>query len=75
MIKFTVSLISLSSVHLLVGFPGSLNYCCQQMQGANKMFTVINTLIPKSDWHLICLLNIIPESNIEVMRIKELMVN
>ena len=39
------------------------------------MCAVINTLIPKSDWHLICLFNIIPESNIEVMRIKELMVN
>ena len=75
MIKFTVSLISLSSVHLLVGFPGSLNYCCQQMQGANKMCAVINTLIPKSDEHLISLFNIIPKSSIKVMRIKEMMVN
>ena len=48
-IKFTVSLISLSSVHLFVCFPDNLNYCCQQMQRAYKMCTVINPLIPESD--------------------------
>ena len=32
-----------------VCFPNNLNYCCQQMQGAYKMCTVINTLIPESD--------------------------
>ena len=32
-----------------VCFPNNFNYCCQQMQGAYKMSTVINTLIPESD--------------------------
>ena len=27
-----------------VCFPNNLNYCCQQMRGAHKMCTVINTL-------------------------------
>ena len=77
MAKFIVSLISLSSVHLFVTFPNSLtgSYCCQKMQGAYKMCTVINTLIPESDYHLISPFNIIPESNIEVMRIKEMIGN
>ena len=74
MVKFTVSLISLSSVYLFVSFPNSPNYCCQKMQGAYKMCTVINTLIPEIDKHLISPFNITPESNIEVMRIKEMMV-
>ena len=39
------------------------------------MCTVINTLIPESDYHLISPFNIIPESNIEVMRIKEMIGN
>ena len=34
MVKFTVSLISLPSVHLFVCFPNNLRYCCQQMRGA-----------------------------------------
>ena len=32
-----------------VCFHNNLNYCCQQMQGAHKMCTVSNTLIPESD--------------------------
>ena len=32
-----------------VCFPNNLNYCCQQMQGAYKICTVINALIPESD--------------------------
>ena len=40
MVKFTVSLILLSSIHLFVCFPNNLNYCCQQMRGAYKMCTV-----------------------------------
>ena len=32
-----------------VFFPNNFNYRCQQMQGAYKMSTVINTLIPESD--------------------------
>ena len=35
----------------------------------------VNTLIPESDWHLISLFNIIPESGIRVMRIKEMIIN
>ena len=34
---------------LFVCFPNDFDYCCQQMQGAYQMYTVINTLIPKSD--------------------------
>ena len=45
------------------------------MLGAYKMYTVINTLIPKSDQHLISPFNIIPESNIMVIRIKEMIIN
>ena len=33
----------------------------------------VNSLIPKSDWHLISPYHITIESNIKVMRIKELM--
>ena len=43
LVKFTVSFILLSSVHLFVCFPDNLNYRCQQMPGAYKMCTVINT--------------------------------
>ena len=32
-----------------VCFSNNLNYCCQQVQGAYKMCTVINTLIPESE--------------------------
>ena len=32
----------------------------------------INPLTPKSDWHLISPDNVTPESNIKVMRIKEM---
>ena len=39
------------------------------------MFTVINTLIPKSDEHLISLFNIIPNSGVKVERIKEMIIN
>ena len=39
------------------------------------MCTVIDTLIPESDQHQISLFNIIPESNIKVMRIKEMIIN
>ena len=45
------------------------------MQEAYKMCTVVNTFIPESDWHLISPFNIIPESNIKVMRIKEMIIN
>ena len=75
MVKFAVSLISLSSVDLFVCFPYNLNYCCQQMRGSYKMCTVIDTLIPESDQHQISLFNIIPESNIKVMRIKEMIIS
>ena len=34
-----------------------------------------NPLIPKSDWHLISPFKIIHESNIKVMRIKEMIIN
>ena len=44
MIKFIVSLISLSSVHLFVCFPNSLNYHCQQMPGVYKLCTVIRDI-------------------------------
>ena len=36
------------------------------------MFTVINTLIPESDQHLISPYNISPESNSKAMRTKEM---
>ena len=39
------------------------------------MCTVINTLISESDQHLISPLNITLESNIKVMRIKEMIIN
>ena len=37
--------------------------------------TWLNPLTSKSDWHLISPYNIIPESNIKVMRIKEMITN
>ena len=40
-----------------------------------KMCTANNTLIPESDYHLISPFIITPESNIEVMRIKEMIIN
>ena len=45
------------------------------MQGAYKMCTVINPLIPGSDQHLISPFNITPESNIKVIRMKEMIIN
>ena len=45
------------------------------MRGAHKMCTVIFTLIPESDLYLISPFNIIPKSNIKVMRIKEMIIN
>ena len=39
------------------------------------MCAIINTLIPESDQHLISIYNIIPESSINVMRIKEMIFN
>ena len=45
------------------------------MQGAYKMWTVINTLIRESDWYLISPFNVIPKSSIKVMRIKEIIIN
>ena len=42
------------------------------MQGAHKMCTVINTLIPESDQYLISPFNIIPKSSIKAMKIKEM---
>ena len=75
MVKCTASLISLSSVNLFVSFPNSHNYCCQQMQGAYKMCTVMNTVIPVCDWHLLSSFNVTPESIIEVMRMMEMIVN
>ena len=35
-VKFTISLISLSSAYFFVCYPNHLNYCCQQMRGAYK---------------------------------------
>ena len=58
-----------------VCFSNNLNYCCQQVQGAYKMCTVINTLIPESDYYLISPFNVIPKSSINVMRIKEMIIN
>ena len=58
-----------------VCFPNNFNQCCQQMQGAYKMCTVINTLIPESDQYLISPFNVIPKSSINVMRIKEMIIN
>ena len=55
-----------------VCFPNNLNDCCQQMQGAHKMCTVINTLIPESDQYLISPFNIIPKSSIKAVKIKEM---
>ena len=40
-----------------------------------KMYTVNNTLIPESGYHLISHFNITPESHIKVMRIKEVIIN
>ena len=39
------------------------------------MCAVISPLIPESDQHLISPFNIIPESKIKVMRIKEKIIN
>ena len=41
--KFTVSLISLSSVDLFVFFPNELNYCWQQMWGHIKGVLLLKT--------------------------------
>ena len=45
MVKLTVSLNSLSSVHLFVCFPHNLNYCCPQMWATYKMCTVIKDIM------------------------------
>ena len=66
---------TVSCAHLFVFFPNNLNYRCQQMGGAYKKGTVINTLIPECDKHLISPFTLIPESNIKVMRIKEMINN
>ena len=78
MVKFKVSLISLSPVHLFVCFPNNLNYIVLLPTNARsgiKMCAVINPLIPESDQHLIFPFNITPESKIKVMRIKEMIIN
>ena len=36
---------------------------------------IINPLTPKSDHHLISPYNIVPKSNINIMRIKEMIIN
>ena len=41
----------------------------------NKPCNSLNPLIPESDQHLISPYNITPESNIKVMRIKEMITN
>ena len=58
-----------------VCFPNNLNYCCQKVQGAYKMCTVSNTLIPESEWYLISPFNIIPKSSSKFMKIKEMIIN
>ena len=40
---------SIFCIYPSIYFLNNLNYCRQQMQGAYKMRTVINTLIPESD--------------------------
>ena len=39
------------------------------------LFHILNPLTPKSDQHLISPYNIIPESNIKVMRVKQMITN
>ena len=41
----------------------------------NLVHQYYNPLIPKSDEHLICPDSITPESNIQVMRVKEMISN
>ena len=43
--------------------------------GLSILTGTINPLTSKSDWHLISLYHITPESNIEVKRMKELITN
>ena len=75
MVKFTISLISLSSAHLFVCFPNHLNYCCQKMRGGYKICTIIGPSIPESDYHLISPFNITLESNKKVIIIKGKIIN
>ena len=46
-----------------------------QMLSCFFLYFIVNPLIPKGDQHLISLFSIIPESNIKVMRIKEMIIN
>ena len=46
-----------------------------QMLSCFFLYFSVNPLIPKSDQHLISPFSIIPESNIKVMRIKEVIIN
>ena len=43
MLKFKVSLISLSFVYLFAFFPNNLNYCCEQMRGEYKCVQLLKT--------------------------------
>ena len=73
MVKFTVSLISFSSVNLfafLIILTIVAIKCIEHIECA-----VINTLIPESDQHLISPFNIIPKLSIKVMGIKEMIIN
>ena len=50
-------------------------YLLNQLRKAREYFSshsCLNPLIPESDLHLISPFNITPESNIKVMRIKEM---
>ena len=63
---------SLHSPHL------SAWYCIEIVRRNSVLVThswEFNPLNPKSDWHLISPLNITPESHINVMRIKEMIIN
>ena len=53
-------------MHLTLGQDLARSLCCVPEQGP---------LTPKSDWHLISPYNITLESNIEVMRIEEMIAN
>ena len=44
-------------------------------QCVSARFACLNPSTPKSDWHLISPYNVNPESNIKVMRIKEVITN
>ena len=59
--------------HCWILLPSYLLLPCE-MQGEVDV-ELINPLTPKSDWHLISPYCITPESNIKVMRIKEMITN